>query len=114
MRPRPAPIAAALALCWVGACAGADADRTETAPPEWFATRSAELDSEGFPELARAPATTRAKLDPEHWDRVQADLAAAEAAMRADPRSTGPSDAPDAVAFEQDARAAIDATRESH
>ena len=103
-------VAICLALSSVSACAAAGAEAT-TAPPAWFEARAQELNDEGYPDLARAPATSSANTDPAYWRAVEAELAAAEAAMRANPRSSQPTDAPEAASFEADAAAALAAAR---
>lgn len=101
--------ASVLALAIVGplaACAG------EPDPPAWFQSRRAELNRQGSPTLNDIPRGTDATTDPAHWDAVAAELAAAEAAMKAHPRSQTPPPDPNTPAdFEDKARQDIDQTR---
>jgi hypothetical protein len=107
--PRRLPFAAAcLAVAAASACASAGGAEPESAPPAWFAARDAELEAEGFPDLARAPLAPSGTVDPAHWNAVAAEIVAAEQAMRAHPRSSQTSDAPAPQRFEAEARAALE------
>lgn len=105
--------AAAAALT---ACAGAE---TSNRPlPAWFVERQAELNNEGYPDLANVPDRIDANTRQPYWDGVTAELDAAAAAMRANPRSGAPADAAaqaaDAETFDAEARQALEATRSQH
>lgn len=92
-----------LASVVVTACAGSHAET-----PAWFDQRKEELDAQGAPSLRGIPEGTDAVTDPAHWAAVEADISAAEAALKADPRSAAtPADAQSAEAAEAEARAAL-------
>ncbi len=81
--------------------------------PEWFAERSAENDS-GYPSLRDVPRTTTANTNAAHWAAVEADLEAAGAAVKANPRSQPATVAEDPNAFLNEAREELDETRQAH
>jgi hypothetical protein len=87
-------------------------------PPAWFVERSAQLNREGYPRLANVPSRVDANVNQAHWDSVRNELDAASAELRASPRSEPPrspdSQSAAADAFEQNARADIEATRLKH
>ncbi|MET0183567.1 MAG: hypothetical protein ABW199_11845 [Caulobacterales bacterium] len=83
--------------------------------PAWFEARQEALEHQGTPNLHDIPRGTDANIAPQHWDAVAADLAAAEAAMKAHPRSQTPPPEPNApAAFEDEARQDIEQTRDNY
>ena len=98
----------ALAGCVaVVGCASTPADA-----PAWYRQRQATIES-SYPDLHSVPRTVNLTLDPAHWAEVQADLDAAKAAVRADPRSVW-TPAEDPNVFLNDARAEMERTRLAH
>lgn len=100
-------ISSILAAAALSACASAPVDT-----PEWFDQRQAELDAQGTPSLRGIPRGTVAQTNRGYWERLERDVTAAEAQMRANPRSAPATanDAPDPVAAEAEARAILEAT----
>jgi hypothetical protein len=86
--------------------------------PGWFVERSRELRREGYPRLANVPERVDANVNQAHWDQVREELDTAGAAIRASPRSEPPPPVDDqnaaADAFDENARAEIEATRLKH
>src|SRR5262249_42553411 len=85
---------------------------TPANPPEWYRQRERTIES-SYPDLHSVPRTVNLTLDPAHWAEVQADLDAAKAEVRSDPRSvwTQPDDP---NVFLNDARAELERTRLAH
>ena len=80
--------------------------------PDWFRQREATIES-GYPDLHSVPHTVNLTLNPAHWAEVQADLDAAKAEVRADPRSLW-TPAEDPTVFLNEARAELERTRLAH
>jgi hypothetical protein len=91
------------------ACASADAP---AGAPAWYVDAINDDDAE-FPSLDDVPRAHQANIDQAHWNAVAADLGAALETLRANPRNE-PADPDDAAAFADEARAAIDASRDAH
>ena len=92
----------------LGACAGGAPKNA----PDWYRQAMHE-EAHSYPRLRDVPRTTDANTNVAYWAQVQADVLSARQAMLANPRSqwTPPENAD---AFNNDARAAIDATRDQH
>lgn len=101
-------VSALVAAALLAACA---TQVVET--PAWFDDRADALNAEGTPSLVGIPHGSAAVTDPAHWNAVRAEMAAAEAAMKASPRSA-PLGASDTEAFEAEANAAIETTRDRY
>lgn len=69
--------------------------------------------AEGYPDLREVPRATIANTDQAYWDAAARELLAAAAEMRANPRSL-PGEPEDPAAFVDQARADLEATRQSH
>lgn len=89
------------------ACAGSGA------MPREFRAQVRALDRQGTPSLAQIPHGADANRDPAHWAAVKAEVVAAEARMRASPR-TAPLERNDSADFEAAARDKIDQTRQNY
>jgi hypothetical protein len=112
--PKGPALSVLAAILAAGCASGGDGAE----PPAWFVERAAELNREGYPELANVPERVDANLDAAHWEEVRRELDAERAAMQQSPRS-GPPPSPDAQAaaadaFDENARADIEATRLKH
>lgn len=107
----PAAMAIAFAM-GLGACVSPSIAADENAGlPAWFVEREAKIAAEGKPVLA---AIDVQKPDPAvqaQFDKVEAELKAAQAALLADPRAAPAQPVAGASAFDQAARAEIEATR---
>jgi hypothetical protein len=80
--------------------------------PDWYRQRERTIEH-GYPSLHDVPRTVNLTLDPAHWADVQADLDAAKAEVRSDPRSVWtPPDDPNV--FLNEARAELERTRLAH
>ena len=84
----------------------------ETAPPAWF-TEANNADDRGYPSLTEVPRTHHANVDAAFWARHQADLVAAAATVKANPRAVW-TPVEDPMVFMAQARATLEATRASH
>ena len=107
--PKFRVLSIALLLAPAAACAG----HTEPTPA-WFTQRAAALDAQGTPDLKNIPHGTDATIDPAHWAKVQSEMRAAEAELRANPRSAPlppGGAAQDQAAFDAQAQHDLDATR---
>jgi hypothetical protein len=106
-----------LAAALAAGCASKSASQAQQ-PPAWFVQRAAELDRQGYPRLANVPDRVDANTNPAYWEGVRRDLDAERAALQASPRSQPPppadAHAAAAAAFDQSARADIEATRLKH
>ncbi len=104
--------AAASCLASIAALSAALAGCATAETPAWFEARRAELDSMGTPDLKTVPRGTAANTDAAHWARVEAEIAAAEAAIETHPRSQIAREDAAATdpAFEDAARQALEAT----
>ena len=80
--------------------------------PEWYRQRERTIES-SYPTFQSVPRTVNLTLDPAHWAEVQADLDAAKAEVRADPRSVW-TPAEDPTVFLNEARAEMERTRLVH
>lgn len=80
--------------------------------PDWYRQRERTIES-SYPDFHSVPRTVNLTLDPAHWAEVQADLDAAKAEVRADPRSVW-TPAEDPTVFLNDARAELERTRLAH
>ena len=98
----------ALALCAAGCASG----KAPEGAPEWYA-QTVESHSGAYPRLSDIPQEHQANTDPAYWDAVAAEMAAAMAELRADPRNE-PLSEEDVARFEAEARATIDASRDAH
>ncbi|MEJ0059000.1 MAG: hypothetical protein WDM79_05185 [Terricaulis sp.] len=98
--------ALALAALGLAACAS---DAPENAPA-WFTER---LEPHSYPSLQDVPTAHVATTDEAHWNRVEADLLAAQRAMKGNPRSE-PAPPTDPEAFTEEARDVIDDTAATH
>ena len=96
----------------LGVLAAAGCSGTPKDQPAWVTARLATVGNT-YPNLHDVPRTNNADTNAQHWAEVQADVTAAGAAMRADPRNQ-PAPPADANAFINDAQSAIDQTRQSH
>ena len=96
----------------LGAGASGCASTIPRNAPAWYA-QAVHNEAHGYPDLRNVPRTYSANNDAAHWAAVQAEVVAAAAEMRANPRSE-PAPAQNPDAFMDDARAAIDATRATH
>ena len=108
MLVRKGTILIGLAALTLGGCASAGADA-----PAWFQQRTAENDS-SYPSLRSVPRTHDANVSPTHWAEVERDTEAAAAAMRANPRSVFGDPPQDPASFIEEARQALEASREAH
>lgn len=81
--------------------------------PEWFTTPEGAPDR-GFPDLHDVPRGTIANTDAAYWAQQEAELLAAGAAMKANPRAAPASEVEDAGGFIERAREELEAARESH
>lgn len=81
--------------------------------PAWFDDRADALNAQGTPSLVGIPHGSDANTDLAHWAAVRREMNATEAAMRDNPRSAplGPNDS---EAFEAEANAAIETTRDRY
>lgn len=103
-------IAAALIVAGfaVSACSHAGARE-----PSWVA-EEANKAPESFPDLRSVPTAHLANTDQRHWNAVAADVQAAAAALKANPRATLGELPEDPNAFLSQAQQDLDATRDSH
>jgi hypothetical protein len=102
-----------LALAALFAAAGLGGCISTGETPEWFQERSAEQD-DSYPSLRDVPTGTTANTDQQHWARVETELVAVGAAVKAHPRSQpAPADL-DPAGFIEEAREALEETRASH
>lgn len=104
---------AALGILAAAATSCAAAPDSERPLPAWFVERQAELDAEGYPDLANVPERVDAEVDDAHWDDVTRELDRVASEMAANPRSE-PAPSPeqtDAAAADFDARARDDLER---
>jgi hypothetical protein len=82
--------------------------------PAWYEQRAAESGG-GYPSLHEVPTHSIANTDPSHWAEVEADVVAAGAAMKANPRAqpVAPGEtAPEG--FIAEARGELEQARASH
>jgi len=103
-------LSAFVALGAFSACAS----EPVAAPPEWFTQDAAALEAQGDPDIRSIPKGTDANTDPAHWAAVAQDLAAAQALLAQSPPPAGAADAAADQAFEDSARAALEATRSAY
>ncbi|MDX2277055.1 MAG: hypothetical protein NW206_16515 [Hyphomonadaceae bacterium] len=68
----------------------------------------------GFPDLRSVPQTHAANTDAGHWGEVRADMMAALADLRDNPRAVYGAPPEDPALFLEDARQDLIATRDSH
>lgn len=101
-------VSALAAAAMLAACATEVVDT-----PAWFDDRAEALNDQGTPSLVGIPHGSNAVTDAAHWNAVRADMTAAERAMKASPRSA-PLGANDSEAFEAEANAAIETTRDRY
>jgi hypothetical protein len=101
-------IRAISALAAAAALAACATEAVDT--PAWFDDRADALNAQGTPSLVGIPTGSTAITDPAHWNAVRTEMNATEAAMKANPRSA-PLGANDTEAFEAEANAAIETTR---
>lgn len=100
-------LAVLIGLALTTGCAGAqDA-------PAWLAEREASAE-QGFPSLHDVPRTTIANTDLAHWAALEAELKAAGAAVRANPRSVPVTAADDPALFLEQARTDLEQARQAH
>lgn len=92
----------------LGACASAPSN-----PPAWYTQRESTIE-QGYPSLRSVPRTNIADTDETHWAAVEADMLAAGAELRNNPRAQPAPATDDANAFIDDARQALEETRQSH
>ncbi|WP_395647342.1 hypothetical protein [Terricaulis sp.] len=104
---RKGAILVGLALS-LGGCASAGADA-----PAWFQQRTAENDS-SYPSLRSVPREHDANVSRAHWNAVERETMAAAAQMRANPRATFGEPPQDPASFIDEARQALEASREAH
>jgi hypothetical protein len=92
----------------LAACAGGAPKNA----PDWY-LQAMHQEAHSYPRLRDVPRTSDANTNAAYWAGVEADVLAARQAMLANPRSqwTPPEDA---TQFNNDARAAIDASRDQH
>ncbi len=104
-------IRAVSALAAAAALAACATEVVDT--PAWFDDRAEALNEQGTPSLVGIPHGSNALTDPAHWNGVRAEMNAVESAMKANPRSA-PLGASDTEAFEAEANAAIEQTRDRY
>jgi hypothetical protein len=81
--------------------------------PAWYQEQNASAPGT-FPNLRDVPRGTAANTDPAHWAALKADVLAAAAEMRANPRSQPASLDQDAAEFVDAARRELEAARDAH
>lgn len=105
---RKGAVLVGLAALTLGACASPGADA-----PAWYTQRTAEQDTD-YPSLRSVPRTHDANVSQSHWNAVEQETLAAAAQMRASPRATFGEPPQDPAVFIEEARQALEASRQSH
>lgn len=100
--------AASLVAASLAACVS-----TSEEGPAWYQERNA-AEQGSYPSLRDVPRGTAANTDAAFWAALKADVLAAGAAMRANPRSEPASLDQEAAEFVDDARRELEAARDAH
>lgn len=102
-------VAALVGASALGACASTGSSQE----PAWFSEREQSVPNT-FPSLRDVPSATNANTDAAYWARLQADLTAAGAEVRNNPRSQPATAADDPNLFLEQARADLERARLAH
>jgi hypothetical protein len=101
-------LAALAGLVGLGGCIN-----TSGETPEWFSERSAENDA-SYPSLRSVPRTNDANTNAAYWAAVEADVVAAGAVVKNNPRAAPASQTESPAEFLEEARQDLEETRQSH
>jgi hypothetical protein len=91
------------------ACASAPEGGENAGLPAWFVEREAKIAAEGKPDLAKVAKASAGNAAV--FDRIEAELAAEQARLLADPRAAEPLTLDQARSFDEAARAEVERAR---